>query len=100
MNDRMVDLMVPFRRRELYHGMMNGSYSIKAVLPALVSGFSYDELEIASGDVAAASWLQMVLSLNAEERGVLRRDLLKYCERDTEAMVRILEVMQSEYVDN
>jgi hypothetical protein len=96
LNDRLVDLMVPFRRREFYHGMMNGSYSIKAVLPALVPGYSYDELEIASGDVAASSWLRMVMSTDAEERFALRRDLLKYCERDTEAMVRILEVMQAE----
>lgn len=92
--DRMVDLMVPFRRREFYHGMMNGSYSIKAVLPALVPGFSYDELDIASGDVAADSWLQMINSSDSDERLKLYGNLLKYCERDTEAMVRILEIMQ------
>jgi len=93
--DRMVDLMAPFRRREFYHGMMNGSYSIKAVLPALVPGFSYDDLDIASGDVAADSWLQMIMGRDSDERLQLHENLLKYCERDTEAMVRILEVMQA-----
>lgn len=96
--ERMVDLMVPFRRREFYHGIMNGSYSIKAVLPALVPGFSYDELDIASGDVAADSWLQMIMSSDSDERQKLHGNLLKYCKRDTEAMVRILEVMQAEYI--
>lgn len=95
MIERMVDLMVPFRRREFYHGLMNGSYSIKAVLPALVPGFSYDELDIASGDVAADSWRQMIMSSDSDERLKLHGNLLKYCERDTEAMVRILEVMQA-----
>lgn len=100
LNDRMVDLMVPFRRREFYHGLMNGSYSIKSVLPALIPGFSYDELEIASGDVAATSWLRMIMSQDSGERVKLRGDLLKYCERDTEAMVRILEVIQAESTGN
>lgn len=32
----MLDLMVPFRRREIYHWKMEGSYSLKSVLPTLV----------------------------------------------------------------
>jgi hypothetical protein len=37
---RIVDLMVPFRRKHLYTPEMNGSYSLKAVLPALVPDLS------------------------------------------------------------
>lgn len=44
--DRMVDLMVPFRRKHLYTPEMNGSYSLKAVLPALIPDLSYSDLEI------------------------------------------------------
>jgi len=33
-NSRMVDLLVPFRSRYLYHPKMMGSASIKKVLPA------------------------------------------------------------------
>lgn len=60
LRERLVDLMTPFQGRKLYHGKMNGSYSIKKVLPALVPECSYLDLEIQSGDVAAASWLEMV----------------------------------------
>lgn len=80
----------------IHHGKTNSLYSIKAVLPALVSGFSYDELDIASGDVAADSWLWMIMNDNVDEKQILHESLLKYCERDTEAIVRILEVMQTE----
>lgn len=34
--DRFYDLMIPFKRRGYYHPNMQGSYSIKKVLPALV----------------------------------------------------------------
>jgi hypothetical protein len=44
--ERVIDLMVPFRRKHLYTAEMNGSYSLKAVLPALVPDLSYDDLEI------------------------------------------------------
>jgi hypothetical protein len=32
----MIDLKEPFRRRDIYHWWMNGSYSLKSVLPVLV----------------------------------------------------------------
>lgn len=88
--DRLVDLMVPFQGRKLYHGKMNGSYSIKKVLPALCPECSYEGLEIQSGDVAAASWLEMVTTEDQDRREHLKVSLLRYCELDTLAMVKIL----------
>ncbi len=41
---RIKDLMIPFRQKYYYSPEMKGSYSIKAVLPALVPELSYDEL--------------------------------------------------------
>ena len=45
----MIDLMAPFRRRDIYHWRMNGSYSLKSVLPVLVPEMSYEGLEIRDG---------------------------------------------------
>src|SRR5208283_3767216 len=45
------DLMAPFRDKSVYHWRFNGSYSIKNVLPALVDGYSYENLPISSGDM-------------------------------------------------
>ncbi|MGD8701306.1 MAG: DUF2779 domain-containing protein [Desulfosarcina sp.] len=41
-NSRMVDLLVPFRSRHLYHPKMMGSASIKHVLPAFVPELTYE----------------------------------------------------------
>jgi hypothetical protein len=37
------DLMLPFKRRDVYRWSMQGSYSIKKVLPALVPDLSYGD---------------------------------------------------------
>jgi len=52
-NKRMVDIMVPFKSRFLYHHKMEGSASLKNVLPAFVPRMSYDKLEIQDGGTAS-----------------------------------------------
>lgn len=88
------DLMVPFRAKAIYHWQLNGSYSIKAVLPALVPGLSYAELEVNNGEMAASTWLQMHNESDGKLAAGLRQQLLEYCHLDTLAMVRILEKMR------
>jgi len=88
---RLVDLIVPFRNRSVYDWRMEGSASLKAVLPALIPELSYDELEVTDGGAASAAWLRMMASEDAGEKERLRQALLDYCHLDTLAMVRILE---------
>jgi len=83
----------------LYHWKFNGSYSIKAVLPALVPELCHKNLAISNGEMASNGWLQMVRSADPEEKDRLRRELLEYCHLDTLAMVRIWERMH-QIVDN
>jgi hypothetical protein len=89
--ERVVDLMVPFRRKHLYTPEMNGSYSLKAVLPALVPDLSYDDQEIQEGGTAS----MVYESLYSEKDPMIivkkREDLKKYCALDTLSMIRILE---------
>jgi hypothetical protein len=75
-----------------YH--FGGSFSLRAVLPALVPELVYDDLEIQDGNSASTALEALLLDADAlglSERQALRRDLLRYCERDTLAMVRIHE---------
>ena len=88
------DLMVPFRDKSIYHWKLNGSYSIKDVLPALVEGYSYDDLPIKSGDVASSTWVQMIQEPDLNEKRRLYSELLDYCHLDTWAMVLILAEMR------
>ncbi|TLM69259.1 MAG: DUF2779 domain-containing protein [Deltaproteobacteria bacterium] len=86
----MRDLMGPFKAREVYSWQQNGSYSIKEVLPALIPEMSYKDLAIADGGAAAAAYLRMRASSDAEEIARLREGLLVYCKLDTFAMVELL----------
>jgi hypothetical protein len=43
--------MEPFRRRDIYYLRMNGSYSLKSVLPALVPEMTNEGLEISNGEM-------------------------------------------------
>lgn len=90
---RVRDLMKPFAGRHIYFPQMNGSHSIKAVLPALIPELSYKDLEISNGALAAESYLKMYHSTDSVEIARIRSALLEYCKLDTLAMVRILERM-------
>lgn len=86
----LADLMEPFQNRWYYLPSMNGSYSIKDVLPALVPELSYDHLEIGEGGTAMAAFegLLKITDKNQQER--IRRSLEEYCRLDTLAMIKIL----------
>lgn len=88
------DLMSPFRSKYIYHWQFDGSYSIKAVLPALVPELSYKELAVNNGELAASTWLGLQQECDETRIAELRQQLLEYCHLDTLAMVKILEKMQ------
>jgi len=91
---RVKDLMIPFRDMSYYTPAMNGSYSIKAVLPALVPELTYSDLAISDGGQASNDYLSMVLAQFTGDREEKRKELREYCKLDTYAMVRILEKLE------
>lgn len=90
MNDRMFDLMEIFRDQLYIDPKIKGSYSIKEVLPLLVLDLKYDDLEIKEGSSAMINWHEMVYGSGMD----VKNSLLRYCELDTVAMVRILEEVE------
>ena len=95
LNERMVDLLVPFKQRWLYHPKQNGSASIKSVLPAF-TGKSYEELDIAEGSAASEQYMAFMLGkLSNGEKEKLYSDLIAYCEMDTHAMVELMRIARS-----
>lgn len=91
--ERLVDLMYPFQQRWYYTSSMNGSYSIKKVLPALVTNLSYDGLEIGEGGAAMSAFESLLTIREWDEKEKLRRALLEYCKLDTLGMTKILNVL-------
>jgi len=84
---------LPVVREHVYHPDFDGSFSLKKVLPALAPDLGYDDLAIAEGNSASRELMRLVVddgTLLAAERAMTREKLLRYCERDTLAMVRVL----------
>ncbi|HLF31190.1 MAG TPA: DUF2779 domain-containing protein [Xanthomonadales bacterium] len=88
---RLVDLH-PVTRANYYHPDMLGSWSIKAVLPTIAPDMDYSLLGgIREGTAASAAYFEAISpQTTAERREEIRRDLLRYCKHDTEAMVRLV----------
>ena len=89
----MKDLMDPFKKKDLYFWQMNGSYSLKAVLPLLVPELTYDCMEVSDGGMAMEAYARMCKSEIPKELAQIRKALLDYCRLDTLGMMRILEAM-------
>ena len=91
------DLMIPFRNRDYYTKDMHGSYSIKYVLPALFptdENLNYQNLELIHNGSEAMNSFANLSNMNEEEATYTRERLLKYCELDTYAMVKIYEKLK------
>ncbi len=92
--DRIVD-MLQIVRQHYYHPAFHGSFSIKSVLPALAPDLTYADLAINEGTLAAISYQRMIaVETPADERAHLRAELLTYCDRDTEAMIRVYDALR------
>lgn len=87
---RFVDLL-PITRDNYYHPAMKGSWSIKAVLPTIAAELDYAGLDgVQDGGQAQLAFVEAIApGTTAARKQVLKRALLAYCERDTEAMVRL-----------
>jgi hypothetical protein len=92
---RIKDLMLPFQKRYYCAPEMKGSYSIKAVLPALVPELSYDDLEINEGGLASVAFESLQTETDLMLIAEIKQQLLQYCKLDTLAMVRILEKLET-----
>ena len=88
---RLWDLL-PFVKKHLYHPQFHGSFSLKAILPALVPGFGYADMEVSHGGEARLAWDRLIRDgLDVEDRQRLRAALLAYCRQDTFAMAQVLD---------
>jgi len=93
---KLVDLL-PIVREHVYHPDFLGSFSLKYVLHPLVPELTYDDLVIVDGLVASVEIARLLFvagKIPKAEQTRVRQDLLNYCERDTWAMVKVLEKLR------
>jgi hypothetical protein len=86
--ERLVDLL-PVARAAYYHRDMQGSWSIKSVMPTIDANLSYEHLsEVQEGDGAQQAFLELRgAEIEPERAANLRAALLNYCRHDTWVMV-------------
>lgn len=92
--NRVKDLMIPFQQHLIYVKEMKGSYSIKSILPALVPELTYSQLKIANGAMASKAYARLSTLKDPAIIEETKTNLLAYCEMDTYAMLKILEVLE------
>ncbi|MEO8464500.1 MAG: DUF2779 domain-containing protein [Gammaproteobacteria bacterium] len=89
---RLVDLHPP-TKQHYDHAALNGSWSLKAVLPTVAPDLDYAKLgEVRDGLAAQRAYVEASApNTAAPRRDALRRALLDYCRQDTLALVRLVE---------
>ena len=90
--DRLFDLFQPIKKH-YFHRDLQGSYSIKNVLPTVVPELNYAELEdVQDGMMAQQAYLEIINeNTTLQRKRTLTDSLLKYCEMDTFAMVKLIQ---------
>ena len=97
-HDNIKDLIVPFKGMDYYSKEMHGSFSIKHVLPSLFPNdpsLNYTNLDMVHNGSEAANSYLLLQTLKNEEYEELRKNMLKYCELDTYAMVKIYQKLKN-----
>jgi hypothetical protein len=89
-NARIVDLL-PIARNRYYHPSQQGSWTLKAVLTAVVPELSYDNLDgVQDGGMAMDAFCEAIQpGTSGERKSEIEKQLLTYCQLDTFAMVRL-----------
>lgn len=96
LSGRMVDLQ-KLLKANYYHPEFRGRYSLKSVLPAVAPDLDYADLDLSDGLAATTAYARMTAPGTPEpEKAQIRQSLLAYCQRDTEAMVRIYDALAAE----
>ena len=93
-NSNMVDFMIPFKKRNYYTKEMEGSASLKYVLPALYPDdpdLDYHNLSVVHNGGEASQAFLSLKDKSKEDQEEIRKGLLEYCELDSIAMVKIWE---------
>jgi predicted RecB family nuclease len=94
---KLIDLH-PVVKNCVYHPDFHGSFSLKDILTPLVPDLTYNDLVIVDGRVASVEIARLLFvadKIPRHERDRVRQELLDYCERDTWAMVKLVEKLRS-----
>jgi hypothetical protein len=73
---------------------MNGSYSMKSILPALVDNMSYSNMNIKDGVDAMVLYQNLAYETDENVKSKIIQDLLTYCRMDTLALYHVFKSLK------
>jgi hypothetical protein len=90
--DRLVDPL-PILRKAVYDPKFGNSFGMKSVAPALLGEeFSYSDLVVSNGEMAQLAFEELIrLPQGSPRHTEIRQALLEYCGRDTLSLVKLVE---------
>jgi len=91
-NERFWDQLNIFRKYYTDYSF-KGTNSLKSVLPVVVPGMGYSNLDVQEGNQAQLVWDRMISEKDEKKKEKLIQHLLEYCQLDTLAMVEIHQVL-------
>lgn len=90
--DRLIDLH-KIVRDHYYHPDLDGSFSLKALVPVLVPTLRYGV--IGDGAHASAAYVELIRpDTMTPKRAMIQRELRRYCRADTLAMVKVWRALK------
>lgn len=89
--ERLVDPL-PIFQQHIYDHAFGGSFSLKAVAPAILGDTaSYSDLEVGDGNEAQAAFVEMIApKTSASRKAEIEQDLVTYCRQDTQVCVDLI----------
>ena len=98
--DRIVDPL-PIIRDAVYDNAFAGSFSLKAVAPALLGEtHSYDDMLVANGGDAQRAFEELISpSTPPDRKFLLKKAMIEYCKKDTLVMVELVKwLLKTQYL--
>jgi hypothetical protein len=94
---RLIDLL-PLMQNHYYHPAMGKSWSLKSVLPTIVSSLDYGDLgEVADGVAAQEAYIEAIdPATTPARRRELTAALKRYCQRDTQGLLEMVRVLSQQ----
>ena len=91
-------MILPIIRDAVYDDAFTGSFSLKAVAPALLGeSHSYNGMLIANGTSAQRAFEELISpSTSASKKLVLKNAMMEYCKKDTLVMVELVKWLFSQ----
>lgn len=93
-HERIIDLL-PVTKAHYYRPSQQGSWSLKAVLPAMVPGIAYDQLvDVQDGTSAMLAYRDATSpEASSAQKERIEKQLLEYCHLDTYGLARVWQIL-------